>query len=146
MPSPISARCLSDTPGIAHGFFTRQGGVSAGIYHALNCGPGSRDDAAAVAENRMRVALYLGAEPSAIVTLYQVHGADAVVVDRPAPREALPKADAVVTRTPGLVVGVLTADCTPVLLADPEALRPRLRSLVLQRGPRACLASRVQYT
>lgn len=121
MPNPMTAPSLAALPGIAHGFFTREGGVSEGIYAALNCGPGSADAAAAVRENRDRVARHLGARPGSVVTLYQVHSAAAVVVDAPLPRDALPRADALVTATPGLVIGALAADCAPVLLADPQA-------------------------
>lgn len=122
MTEPITARCLAGLPGIRHGFFTRQGGVSAGIYGSLNCGHGSSDERAAVTENRRRVAVALGErEAEQVVTLYQVHSATALVVDRPLPRDALPKADALVTRTKGVVVGALAADCTPVLFADGEA-------------------------
>lgn len=122
MPDPITVGCLSDLAGIRHGFFTREGGVSDGIYASLNCGAGSSDRAAAVAENRRRVARHLGLDGGErVLTLYQVHGRLAHVADRPLARSELPRADAVVTRTPGLVIGVLTADCAPVLLADPEA-------------------------
>jgi polyphenol oxidase len=121
MLQPIEARCLSGLPGIRHGFFTRVGGVSEGLYASLNCGPGSSDDGARVAENRARVARHFGSEGANLVTLYQVHGAAALTVSGPVPAHDRPKADAVVTRTPGLAVGVLTADCAPVLLADPEA-------------------------
>jgi polyphenol oxidase len=107
--------------GIRHGFFTRQGGVSAGIYDSLNCGLGSNDDPANVLENRARVARHLGSAQPHVVTLHQTHSATARVVDRPYAREAVPKADAVVTRTPGLVIGALAADCNPVLFADPQA-------------------------
>ena len=117
----IRAECLSEIDSISHGFFTRQGGVSSGLYASLNCGLGSNDEPASVGENRSRVARSLGAEPEQVVTLYQVHSATAIVVDKPAVRGAMPKADALVTRTPGLVVGALAADCTPVLLADPHA-------------------------
>ncbi len=123
MPTtPLIARCLSGLDGIRHGFFTREGGVSQGIYASLNCGHGSQDDRAHVTENRRRVALALGqTEAEQVLTLYQIHSATALVVDRAIPREDLPKADALVTRTPGLVLGALAADCTPVLFADPEA-------------------------
>jgi YfiH family protein len=117
----IRAACLSEIGGVSHGFFTRQGGVSSGIYDSLNCGIGSKDEPACVAENRDRVARSLGAEPEHVVTLYQVHSATAVIVDTPFARGSLPKADALVTRAPGLVVGALAADCTPVLFADPHA-------------------------
>jgi hypothetical protein len=118
----LTAACLSELPGVQHGFFTRKGGVSEGIYASLNCGHGSDDTTEAVHENRRRVAVALGQREAAqVVTLYQVHSARALVVDRPLPRDALPKADALVTRSPGVVVGALAADCTPVLLADPHA-------------------------
>lgn len=121
MLNPIEAPSLSDLAGIRHGFFTRDGGVSEGIYSGLNCGLGSSDEPARVLENRARVARHLGAAHNGVTTLYQVHGAAAHVVKAPIPRADLPKADAVVTNTPGLAIGVLTADCTPVLFADPEA-------------------------
>ncbi|MGZ5915060.1 MAG: peptidoglycan editing factor PgeF [Hyphomicrobium sp.] len=121
MLQPIEASCLARLPGIRHGFFTRVGGVSDGLYASLNCGPGSQDNAAHVAENRARVAHHLGAAGDDLVTLYQVHGATALCVEGPVAAQGRPKADAVVTRTPGLAVAVLTADCTPLLLADPEA-------------------------
>lgn len=118
---PITAENLTALSGIRHGFFTREGGVSEGLYDSLNCGIGSRDVTEQVLENRARVARYLGSDQPQVTTLYQVHSAVALVVDAPIAREALPKADAVVTRTRGLAIGVLTADCTPVLLADPAA-------------------------
>ena len=118
---PVEAINLKGLAGIRHGFFTREGGASAGIYAGLNCGIGSSDDTATVLENRAAVASHLNAAWPQIVTLYQIHSAEARVVEEPIAREALPKADAVVTRTKGLAVGVLTADCTPVLFAEPEA-------------------------
>ncbi len=122
MPNPITAGCLSDLPGIRHGFFTREGGVSQGIYASLNCGHGSADAPERVSENRRRVAAHLGIDGAErVMTLYQVHSATALSVSAPTPRDRLPKADALVTATPGLVVGALAADCTPVLFADPEA-------------------------
>lgn len=116
--APQTAASLATLPGIAHGFFTRQGGVSGGIYASLNCGLGSSDERANVLENRRRVADHLGAR--AVVTLYQTHSATALAVEAP-PEGDLPKADAVVTRVPGLAVAALAADCAPVLLADPFA-------------------------
>lgn len=122
MTELLRADCLLGLPHIQHGFFTRIGGVSEGIYGSLNCGHGSHDVREAVAENRRRVATALGQRDAAqVLTLYQVHSATALVVDEPLPRDVLPKADALVTRTPGLVVGALAADCAPVLFADPEA-------------------------
>ncbi len=122
LPAPITATCLEGLEGIRHGFFGRDGGVSEGIYASLNCGHGSNDHRDAVTENRRRVALALGqTHAEQVLTLYQVHSARALVVDRPLPREDLPRADALVTRTPGLVLGALAADCTPVLFVDPNA-------------------------
>jgi YfiH family protein len=108
-------------PGIAHGFFTRQGGVSEGIYASLNCGYGSGDDIAKVAENRARVAGALGAKPDDLLTAYQIHSAKAVIVEKPWGWKDAPQADALVTKTPGIALGVLAADCLPVLLADGNA-------------------------
>ncbi len=105
---------------LAHGFFTRLGGASSGIFAGLNCGPGSSDLADCVAINRARAAEVLGVGPDALVTLHQVHSADVIALDAP-PNGARPRADALVTATPGVVLGVLTADCQPVLFADPEA-------------------------
>lgn len=121
-PRPVTAGLL-DLPGIAHGFFTREGGVSGGIHAGLNVGLGSADDRANVTENRRRIARSLGARADDVVTPYQVHSATAVAVDAPFPAdiEAKPRADAVVTATSGLPIGVVTADCGPVLFADPEA-------------------------
>jgi polyphenol oxidase len=120
MVQPILARSLADLPGVAHGFFTREGGVSAGIYASLNCGLGSGDDPAAVRENRARVAARLHAND--LVSAYQVHGTEALIVRAPLPAGAArPRADALVTTARGLALGVLTADCAPVLLADPHA-------------------------
>lgn len=121
MLRPLAADNLSGLPGIRHGFFGREGGVSRGIYASLNCGLGSADDREAVTENRARVARHLGGREPVVVTLHQHHSADALVIDAPLPPGGLPKADAVVTRTRGLVVGALAADCTPVLFADGEA-------------------------
>jgi len=121
MLKPIQAQCLADLPGIRHGFFTRQGGVSGLLYSSLNCGPGSSDEPAHIGENRARVAKHLGAAEPDVVTLYQTHSATALAVEAPVPALGRPKADAVVTCTPGLAIGTLTADCAPVLLADAEA-------------------------
>jgi YfiH family protein len=115
---PVLTSSLLDLPGVRHAFFTRQGGVSEGIYQSLNVGLGSRDDPAAVRENRRRAAARLGARD--VLTAYQVHSAIAVTADGPWP-DGAPEADAVVSVTPGVVCGALAADCAPVLLADPEA-------------------------
>lgn len=117
---PIEAENLKRA-GVRHGFFTRAGGLSEGLYAGLNCGLGSRDDTSCVVQNRARVAAHLGGASGDVLTLYQVHSSLAQVVTGPFARDALPKADAVVTATRGLVIGVLTADCTPVLFADAEA-------------------------
>lgn len=121
MLSPFTADCLSILPNVRHGFFTRQGGSSRGLYASLNCGAGSSDDRVCVIENRARVAQHLNAPSGDVVTLYQVHSPVAIAVDKPMAREDLPKADALVTKTRGLAIGVLTADCTPVLFADSKA-------------------------
>ncbi len=116
-----SASSLAPLDGIAHGFFTREGGVSQGEWHALNCGYGSKDENTSVRENRRRVAHHLGAQHDEVVTVYQVHSATPVIVQTPFAEGAVPQADAVVTSTPGVAVGALSADCTPVLFADPKA-------------------------
>jgi hypothetical protein len=115
---PVMTSPLLDLAGVRHAFFTRQGGVSQGIYASLNVGLGSRDDPDAVRENRRRAAAHFSAE--AIVTAYQVHSADAVTAAAPWPAEA-PQADAVVSATLGVVCGALAADCAPILLVDPQA-------------------------
>jgi hypothetical protein len=120
MPIPIIADTLAAIPGIRHGFFGRQGGVSSGHYASLNCGLGSGDRREAVVENRARVAAALGVPAMPVLTLYQVHSATVVVVDKPVRREDLPKADALVTQERGIVIGAMAADCAPVLFADPE--------------------------
>ena len=108
-------------PGIIHGFFTRQGGVSTGVYASLNGGVGSRDAPLAVAENRARMSAALGIAPSHLLVPYQVHSADAIVVQRPWPGDARPRCDAIVTATPGLALGVTGADCGMILFADAKA-------------------------
>ncbi|WFB10033.1 peptidoglycan editing factor PgeF [Streptomyces sp. LX-29] len=106
----------------AHFAFTdRWGGVSAAPYEALNLGGAVGDDPAAVLANRERVAVELGLDPASVVWMNQVHGRDVAVVDGPWGTDAVPAVDAVVTARRGLALAVLTADCTPVLLADPEA-------------------------
>ena len=112
---------LLDAPRIRHGFFTREGGVSEGPFASLNCGFGSGDDAERVAANRARVAERVAAAADRLVTCYQVHSADAVVVEAPWRRETAPRADGMVTTVPGVALGVLAADCAPVLLADADA-------------------------
>ena len=107
-------------PRIAHGFFGRQGGVSDGIYASLNCGPGSGDDRAKVIENRRRAMQALDAD-ARLLTLYQIHSAKAVTVTEPWEIGESPQADGLATALPGIALGLLTADCAPVLLADAEA-------------------------
>jgi YfiH family protein len=119
--SVLKAPELAGLDGIGHGFFTRNGGVSEGIYASLNCGFGSDDAPDKVAENRRRAAAVLDLAPAALVTPYQVHGVHALEVTRPWQPGSAPKADAVVTSRTGLALGILTADCAPVLLADPAA-------------------------
>ncbi len=114
----LSAKNLA-APRIAHGFFGRQGGVSEGIFASLNCGPGSGDDRAKVMENRRRAMLPLG--EALLVTLYQIHSPKAVIVTQPWAVGESPQADAMATNLPGLALGILTADCAPVLFADAEA-------------------------
>ena len=103
-----------------HGFFTRRGGASSGIYAGLNCGPGSTDQTEIVAINRARVAEALGVERAALVTVHQVHSPDVLTISEPAAARG-ERADALVTNRPGIALSVLTADCQPVLFADPEA-------------------------
>jgi polyphenol oxidase len=117
----LRSALLSLLPGIRHGFFTRDGGVSEGFYASLNAGLGSRDAPERVAENRARMAAALGVTPARLVTAYQVHSPKVVVAVEPWSRAQAPHADAVVTRVSGLAVGVTTADCGPLLLADREA-------------------------
>ena len=117
----LQAASLARLDGIRHGFFTRDGGVSDGIYASLNGGVGSKDDARRVGENRARMARALEVEPANFVTCFQIHSPDVVVAERPWTPEARPKADAIVTRVPGLAIGVSTADCGPLLFADEAA-------------------------
>lgn len=117
--NPIQSKPLQDV-GVKHGFFTREGGVSSGIYKGLNVGLGSRDNREKVLENRSRVAGSFGLEAAKMMTPYQVHSADVLEVREPWQENYRPEVDALVTRNPDVVVGVLTADCGPVLFADAE--------------------------
>jgi polyphenol oxidase len=117
----LQAPALAALAGIRHAFFTRDGGVSEGIYASLNGGPGSKDEPARVMENRARMAAILGVAADCLLTAYQIHSADVVTIDRPWAPDGRPRADAIVSRTPGLAIGVTTADCGPVLLADASA-------------------------
>jgi polyphenol oxidase len=112
---------LLAVPGLRHAFFTREGGVSNGIYASLNGGVGSKDDPAHVAENRRRMAEELKVEPAHFLTAFQVHSPDVVVATEPWDTTSRPHADAMVTKTPGLALGVSAADCGPVLFVDPQA-------------------------
>jgi len=116
----ITARELAAEAGIRHAFFTREGGASGGIYASLNGGLGSNDDPAAIAENRARMAQHLKVEPTHLVSLYQVHSPDVAVVTGPWPADR-PKADAMVTTSQNVALGVSSADCGPILFADGEA-------------------------
>ena len=111
---------LLDKAGVRHGFFTRQGGVSTGIHASLNTGVGSTDDPAAVAENRRRVAAHMGGVPDDFAACYQIHSSLARVAEAGWKGDR-PEGDATVTAAPSVICAVLTADCAPVLLADPEA-------------------------
>lgn len=117
----IEAPSLRGLPGIRHAFFTRKGGVSSGIYESLNGGLGSSDNTEHVLENRARMARSLSVEPTHLLACWQVHSPDAVLATTPWAREDSPKADAIVTRTPGIGAGISMADCGPVLFADPHA-------------------------
>jgi YfiH family protein len=110
-----------DLAGTRHAFFTRAGGVSEGLYASLNCGLGSGDDPARVRENRRRAVAMLGLEAERLATCYQVHSPAVVVVDEDWRADERPRADALVTRQKGVALGILTADCAPVLFADAEA-------------------------
>lgn len=115
----VTSSLLDGVPDIRHAFFTRHGGVSTGLYDSLNVGRGSRDDPGAVEVNRHRVAGYFGVDHLALLTCHQVHSANALFAD--AAWTDRPEGDAVVTASPGLVCGALSADCAPVLIVDPEA-------------------------
>jgi YfiH family protein len=117
----LQAQSLANLPGVRHAFFTRVGGVSKGIYESLNSGVGSNDKPENVTKNRARMAASLGVTANRFLTAYQIHSPTVVVAETPWSAADRPRADAIVTRTPGLAVGVSTADCGPVLMADPEA-------------------------
>jgi len=117
----LQAVVLAPLANVRHAFFTRSGGVSAGVYASLNGGVGSNDRPENVAENRARMAAILGVTPDRLLTAYQIHSPDVVVADKPWTRENRPRADAIVTQVPRLAIGVSTADCGPLLLADSDA-------------------------
>jgi YfiH family protein len=117
----LASSLLSAIPGLRHAFFTRDGGVSDGIYAGLNGGLGSNDDPAHVAENRRRMAEQMGVAPTHLIGVHQIHSPDALVASGPWPGAARPKADAIVTQNEGLAISVTTADCGPILFVDPKA-------------------------
>jgi polyphenol oxidase len=117
----LGSPLLSAIPGLRHAFFTREGGVSDGIYAGLNGGLGSNDDPRNVAENRRRMAEQLAVAPDHFLSVHQIHSPDAVVASRPWESGPRPRADAIVTRIEGLAIGITAADCGPILLVDPNA-------------------------
>jgi len=117
----LQAAALKALKGIRHAFFTREGGVSQGIYASLNGGVGSNDRPDNVRENRARMAAALGVTPDRFLSLYQIHSPDVMTVETPWASDARPRADAMVTKVPGLALGISTADCGPVLFADADA-------------------------
>ena len=117
----LTAPSLASVPRLRHGFFTRAGGVSRGAFAALNCGFNSRDKPGAVRENRRRAAEKLGRRAEDLLTLAQVHSAEAVAVTEGFDLQSRPEADGLATCEPGLLLGILTADCAPLLFADPVA-------------------------
>jgi hypothetical protein len=117
----LTSPLLSAVPGLRHQFFSRDGGVSKGIYAGLNAGVGSNDDAADVAENRRRMADQMGVKPTHFLTVHQIHSPEVVVATAPWETAVRPRADALVTQVEGLAIGATAADCGPVLLVDPAA-------------------------
>src|SRR5437763_11866303 len=117
----ITLKALDGHPTVRHAFFTREGGVSHGLFASLNCGFGSGDEIENVERNRALAASRLDLPPERLVSCHQVHGTGVIAVERPWRRDANPRADGMVTRIPGIALGILAADCAPVLFADPEA-------------------------
>ena len=117
----LQSKTLAALAGIRHAFFSREGGVSDGIYASLNGGTGSNDAPAKIAENRARMAAQLGVEADRLLTAYQIHSPDVVVVEKPWTSETRPRVDALVTKTPLIAIGISTADCGPLLFADAQA-------------------------
>lgn len=117
----ISLELLDNAAGIRHAFFTRRGGVSGGLFESLNCGFGSGDGADNVIRNRAIAMEQLGVEADRLLTCYQIHGTSVVTVEKAWSRETAPQADGMVTRVPGIALGILTADCAPILFHDPVA-------------------------
>jgi len=118
MVNALEHDALAASGAVRHGFFTRAGGVSGGPYASLNCGYGSNDDPAAVRNNRARAAAVFGLSADDLCTAYQVHSDQVVAVEKAWRHADAPHADALVSNTPGVMLGILTADCAPVLLAD----------------------------
>jgi YfiH family protein len=117
----LASSLLAAIPGLRHAFFTREGGVSGGVYAGLNGGIGSHDNPADVSENRRRMAVQLGVTPENLLSAHQTHSPDAIVATGPWQGTARPKADAIVTRSEGLALGITAADCGAILFADPKA-------------------------
>jgi YfiH family protein len=117
----IEARELSCHAMLRHGFFTREGGYSLGLFASLNCGLGSGDDKPTVSRNREVVCGKLGVSSASLLTTWQHHSSDTIAITAPWDAVSPPRGDAIVTATPGIAVAVLTADCAPILFADPEA-------------------------
>ncbi|WP_339859866.1 peptidoglycan editing factor PgeF [Thalassospira alkalitolerans] len=117
----LEAKSMQAREGLRHGFLTRKGGISDGIHGGLNVGFGSDDSRDRVSENRARAARVFGTTQERLTTVYQVHGIDVAVLDHPLDRSDAPKADAMVTDRPDIMLGILTADCTPVLFHDAKA-------------------------
>jgi polyphenol oxidase len=117
----LASSLLSAIPGLRHAFFTRDGGVSDGVYAGLNGGLGSNDNPAHVAENRRRMAEQMGVAPTHLIGVHQIHSPDALIATGPWPGTARPKADAIVTQNEGIAISVTTADCGPILFVDPKA-------------------------
>jgi YfiH family protein len=117
----IKSKALEKAGGLQHGFFTRQGGKSQGVFESLNCGYGSDEDSDIVSTNRAHAMELIGLDETSLVTAYQTHSADVVVVKNPWLPAAAPKVDGMVSNVPGIALGILTADCAPVLFSDPIA-------------------------
>ncbi len=129
----LQAPLLGKLAGIRHGFFTRAGGVSQGVYASLNGGVGSNDAPDKVAENRARMATALGVAPQNLITPYQIHSPEVTIAVEPWTSDNRPRADGIVTQIPGLAIGVSTADCGPLLFADAESRRDRRGACRLAR-------------
>ena len=117
----LASPLLAAVPGLRHAFFTREGGVSTGLYESLNGGVGSDDNPDHVTENRRRMAEQLGVAPSHFLTAFQIHSPDVAVATQPWDTASRPRVDAMVTNVPGLALGVTAADCGPILFVDPKA-------------------------